>query len=81
MRYLLSLAESEASVLRGAERVPDETTDQDFQQRQQFSPAAQALIGGYRSYASAWASINPLDTRVHDLSAIARSAHLRALTR
>jgi len=70
MRYLLSLAESEASVLRGAERVPDETTDQDFQQRQQFSPAAQALIGGYRSYASAWASINPLDTRVHDLSAI-----------
>ena len=70
MRNLSLLAESETSVLRNTDRVPDEGKYQEFQQRQEFSPAAQALIGGYRLYGSAWASINPLDTRVHDLSSI-----------
>lgn len=68
MRNLSSRAESDPRVQRGAHLAPDE---RESRERLEFSPAAQALVGGYRLHGSSWAAINPLDTSFRDLSPIA----------
>jgi 2-oxoglutarate dehydrogenase E1 component len=68
MRNRSPLVESEPIAFRRANLTPDARV---HREHQEFSAAAQALIGAYRLYGSTSASINPLDTRSRDLSAIA----------